>query len=74
MMHEFLLRTYTDDEAETCRKCNLVEVVRCEKCKYGITAHGISNGWVLCSKPYTERGNAMHQIDWFCADGKRRTE
>lgn len=46
------------------------EIVRCIECQYGITAHGISDGWVLCSKPYTERGNAMHRADWFCADGE----
>lgn len=51
-----------------------VEVVRCEECRYGITEHGISNGWVLCSKPYTERGNAMHRTDWFCADGERKEQ
>lgn len=49
-----------------------IEVVRCGECRYRITAHGISDGWVLCSKPYTERGNAMHRADWFCADGERR--
>ena len=49
-----------------------VDVVRCGECRYGIIAHGISDGWVLCSKPYTERGNAMHRTDWFCADGKRK--
>lgn len=52
----------------------LVEVVRCRECRYRITAHGISDGWVLCSKPYTERGNAMHRADWFCADGEREVQ
>jgi len=53
-----------------------VQVVRCEKCGNGIKAHGISDGWVLCSKPYvTDKvGNMMHRCDWFCADGERRTE
>ena len=44
-------------------------VVRCKDCKYGIT-YGIIDGFVLCSKPYTERGNAMHRLYWFCADGE----
>lgn len=52
----------------------MVEVVRCGECRYRITAHGISDGWVLCSKPYTERGNAMHRADWFCADGEREVQ
>ncbi|MBO5969276.1 MAG: hypothetical protein J6S14_12350 [Clostridia bacterium] len=51
-----------------------VQVVRCGECRHRITAHGISDGWVLCSKPYTERGNAMHRNDWFCADGDRKTD
>ena len=28
--------------------------------------------WNLCAKPYIERGNATHEPDWFCADGKKR--
>lgn len=47
------------------------ELVRCKDCKYGIT-YGITDGFVFCSKPYTERGSAMHRPDWFCADGERR--
>ena len=50
------------------------ELVRCRECRYRITAHGISDGWVLCSKPYTEKGNAMHRADWFCADGEREVQ
>lgn len=50
------------------------DLVRCGECRYRITAHGISDGWVLCSKPYTERGNAMHRADWFCADGEREVQ
>ena len=52
-----------------------VPVVRCEKCRKGIKAHGISDGWVLCTKPYVTDtvGAMMHPNDWFCADGERRT-
>ena len=51
-----------------------VPVVRCEKCRKGIKAHGISDGWVLCTKPYVTDtvGAMMHPNDWFCADGERR--
>ena len=50
-----------------------VQVVRCKECNYGITGHGISDGWVLCSKPYATDtvSGAMHRCDWFCADGER---
>jgi hypothetical protein len=49
-------------------------VVRCEKCSHGIKNHGISDGWVLCTKPYVTDtvGAMMHPNDWFCADGKRK--
>ena len=49
------------------------ELVRCGECKHGITGHGITDGWVLCSKPYATDtvGGAMHRCDWFCADGER---
>ena len=50
------------------------EIVRCGECRYRITAHGIYDGWVICTKPSTERGNAMHRADWFCADGERKVQ
>lgn len=50
------------------------KIVRCGECRYRITAHGIYDGWVLCTKPSTERGNAMHRADWFCADGERKVQ
>jgi hypothetical protein len=52
-----------------------VQVVRCEKCSHGIKNHGISDGWVLCTKPYVTDtvGAMMHPNDWFCADGERRS-
>lgn len=50
------------------------ELIRCGECKHGITGRGITDGWVLCSKPYATDtvGGAMHRCDWFCADGKRK--
>jgi hypothetical protein len=50
------------------------ELIRCGECKHGITGHGITDGFVLCSKPYAMDtvGGAMHRCDWFCADGKRK--
>ena len=51
-----------------------VPVVLCEKCRHGIKNHGISDGWVLCTKPYVTDtvGAMMHRDDWFCADGERK--
>ena len=33
-MRGFILPTYTDDEAETCLRCNMQELVRCKDCVY----------------------------------------
>ncbi len=55
----------------TIEAVTIREIVKCKDCKYGIT-QGITDGFVFCSKPYTERGSAMHRPDWFCADGKAR--
>ena len=49
-------------------------VTHCKDCKHGIIGHGIEDGLVLCSKPFAERGNAMHRSNWYCADGKRREQ
>ena len=61
---------------EDAQTIDAVPVVRCEKCRHGIKNHGISDGWVLCTKPYVTDtvGAMMHRDDWFCADGERRTE
>ena len=64
-----------NDSGEYIFQCKaLGELVRCEKCRHGIKAHGISDGWVLCTKPYVTDtvGNMMHRCDWFCADGERK--
>ena len=64
-MREFILRTFADDEAETCQRCNMQELVRCKDCKrretYECPVH------VGCG------GDGYDEPDdWFCADGERK--
>ena len=71
MMREFILRTYTDDEAETCNKCGLQEIVRCKDCAFGCAYNEKwylpkRDGW-WCVKEEKEVSE-----DFFCADGERR--
>ena len=63
-MREFLIRTYTDDEAETCKKCSLQEVVRCKDCKWW------KKQKVGGSCELNIRLGTSH--NWFCADGERK--
>ena len=58
---------------ENAPTVDAVYVVRCRECKHGITGHGITDGWALCSKPYATDtvSGAMHRCDWYCADGER---
>ena len=67
-MRDFILKTFTDDEAETCQRCNMQEVIRCKDCK---DACIYSDDWVICTH-VDSNGNDKHPVDWFCADGERR--
>jgi hypothetical protein len=44
----------------------------CKDCKYGYQATDCA--LYFCTKPYQARGNAAHQADWFCADGRRKDD
>lgn len=55
---------------------NTGEIVRCKDCKHGRQGYGVPNGRVLCAKPFmgdTVAG-AMHDDDWYCADGEREVQ
>lgn len=65
-MKAFILNTFTDDEAETCQRCNMKELVRCKDCK-SKEKDGISEGFHYCNI------NGLQVTDdWFCADGERK--
>lgn len=46
-------------------------LVLCKDCKYAFYKEGlVLKNHVFCTKPGTERGNAVKPNDWYCADGK----
>ena len=51
------------------------ELVRCKDCGYSLFKEGmVQPGYIVCTKPFTERWQAVKPNDWFCADGKRRDD
>ena len=51
------------------------ELVRCIDCKYAFFKEGlVAVGRVFCTKPGTERGQAVKTDVWFCADGRRKDD
>ena len=44
------------------------EIVRCKDCKHG--AYVVKYGML----PFVTCGGVDHELDWFCADGKRRND
>ena len=60
------------DEAVPKPNKNLVEVVRCKECGFAFYKEGlVPEGYIFCTKPGTERGQAVKPDDWFCADGEK---
>ena len=55
-----------------------VEVVRCKDCKYGEKINQVHGDDVmrLCHSSVFSSGKCahLHDADWFCADGERRTD
>ena len=51
-----------------------VQVVRCKDCIFALNEQTLQDGFIICTKPYTERGAMVKSADWFCADGERRTD
>ena len=46
-------------------------LVRCKECKYAFFKEDlVLKNHIFCTKPGTERGNAVKPNDWFCADGR----
>lgn len=78
---ERLLRKKQKDIDKLCAKySNLkhcfhekTEIIRCKDCGYSLFKEGmVQPGYIVCTKPFTERWQAVKPNDWFCADGERR--
>lgn len=71
-MREFILETYTDDEAETCIRHKMQEVVRCMDCKHAtMTADGkMCKYCAMDTDDFGDQREVYHDANWFCADGK----
>ncbi len=65
-MRDFILKTFTDDEAETCLRCNMQEIIRCKDCKH--KEESVSPSW----EAWCNRLHCGCDLDWFCADGERK--
>lgn len=52
-------------------KITYVDIVLCKECGFAFYKEGlVPEGYIFCTKPGTERGQAVKPDDWFCADGK----
>lgn len=50
-------------------------LVRCKDCAYAFFKEGlVQHGHIVCTKPYTERWQAVKPNNWFCADGERKSK
>ena len=66
MERYFILKTFTDDEAETCKRRNLPELIKCKDCKY------YDNRTSVCSHLTGSIAPIVKTNDnWFCTDGQR---
>ena len=46
------------------------QIVRCKDCIFAFYKEGlVLEGYIFCTKPGTERGQAVKPDNWFCADG-----
>lgn len=52
-------------------KVDMVEVVRCKDCRYGQYCTDGETTY-QCFKWNSNEFGALHEQDWFCADGKRK--
>lgn len=85
MERYFILRTFTDDEAETCKRCNMQELIRCKDCKHWDeetaqtnTDFGLRTAVCILLKDIDTWGEYPESCfrtegNWFCADGERKT-
>ena len=72
-MKEYIVQAYSQETIDSFDAHNAPELVRCCDCKYAFFNEGlVAVGRIFCTKPGTERGQAVKTDIWYCADGERR--
>ena len=59
-------------EVEDASDCDVVEVVRCNDCKYSVEYY--NDGGCYCQRPGREMQWISRRWDFFCAAGRKRGE
>lgn len=62
------------DALELVKSSRLIHTEHaCKDCGFAFYKEGlVQEGYIFCTKPGTERGQAVKPDDWFCADRKRK--
>jgi hypothetical protein len=70
-MKEYIVMAILQETIDAFDARNAPELVRCKDCAYALFKEGaVQPGHIVCTKPFTERWQAVKPNDWFCADGK----
>lgn len=68
-MKEYIVQAYAQETIDSFDAHNAPELVRCKDCKQGEPSIVPGSGNYYC-----HRDDDVHKPNWFCADGKRRTD
>ena len=70
---EWIVSVADEGEIGVIESANwMQELVRCEDCKNGHHIVNAVNGEVMVYRVFCKPTQAIHEPDWFCADGERR--
>ena len=68
---EWEIKNSISDAAHETAKQSQRQIILCKDCKYGVKCLPDSSNY-SCTKAFGEK--TPHSYDWYCADGKRRTD
>ena len=68
-MKEYIVRAIAQETIDSFDAHNAPELIRCKDCKHGDLYNGGTAYY--CEKDIGTMETAVHEPDWFCADGKR---
>ena len=75
-MKEYIVQAIAQETIESFDSRNAPELVRCKYCKYGslyCTEDVCGETLIECNRPNLGDVIEIHEWNWFCADGKRRS-